>query len=91
MTGIDDHSRFIVRAGVVVRAPARPVCQALATTLARHGVPDQIITEGGKVSTARFGQGTGPMMFDRICADNAICHILTAAYSATTGKTRAAA
>ena len=39
VTGIDDHSRFIVCAMVVVRATARPVCQALAEALARHGVP----------------------------------------------------
>ena len=39
VTGIDDHSRFIVCAKVVARATARPVCQALAETLSRHGVP----------------------------------------------------
>ena len=36
VTGIDDHSRFIVCAAVVLRATARPVCQALAGALARH-------------------------------------------------------
>jgi transposase InsO family protein len=28
VTGIDDHSRFVVCAKIVVRATARPVCQA---------------------------------------------------------------
>ncbi len=87
VTGIDDHSRFLVCARAVLRATARPVCQALAEALARHGIPDQILTDNGKVFTARFGQGPGPVMFDRICADNGIRHILTAPYSpTTTGK-----
>jgi transposase InsO family protein len=87
VTGIDDHSRFIVCARVVVRATARPVCQALTGALGRHGVPAQILTDNGKVFTARFGTGPGPVMFDRICADNGIRHLLTAPYSpTTTGK-----
>ncbi len=87
VTGIDDHSRFIVCAKVVLRATARPVCQALTEALARHGVPGQILTDNGKVFTGRFGRGPGPVMFDRICADNDIRHLLTAPYSpTTTGK-----
>jgi len=39
------------------------------------------------VFTARSGLGPGPVMFDRICADNGIRHLLTAPYSPTaTGK-----
>ena len=57
VTGIDDHSRFIVCAQAVLRATARPVCQALAGALARHGIPEQILTDNGKVFTARFGTG----------------------------------
>jgi transposase InsO family protein len=87
VTGIDDHSRFIVCAKVVAAATARPVCRALAEALARHGIPEQILTDNGKVFTARFGRGPGPVMFDRICTDNGIRHILTAPYSpTTTGK-----
>ena len=87
VTGIDDHARFIVCAKIVARATARPVCQALSEALARHGVPEQLLTDNGKVFTARFGQGPGPVMFDRICADNGIRHLLTAPYSpTTTGK-----
>jgi len=87
VTGIDDHSRFIVCAKVVLRATARPVCQALTEALRRHGVPSQILTDNGKVFTGRFGRGPGPVMFDRICADNDIRHLLTAPYSpTTTGK-----
>ena len=87
VTGIDDHSRFIVCAKVVLRATARPVCQALAEALRRYGIPEQILTDNGKVFTGRFGRGPGPVMFDRICADNGIRHLLTAPYSpTTTGK-----
>jgi transposase InsO family protein len=87
VTGLDDHSRFVVSAKVVARATARPVCQALGEALARYGIPDQILTDNGKVFTARFGTGPGPVMFDRICADNGIRHLLTAPYSpTTTGK-----
>jgi hypothetical protein len=39
VTGIDDHSRFVVCAKAVMRATARPVCQALAEALRRHGDP----------------------------------------------------
>jgi hypothetical protein len=45
VTGIDDHSRFIVCAGVVLRATARPGCQALAGALRRYGMLDQILTD----------------------------------------------
>ena len=87
VTGIDDHSRFVVCATVVARATARPVCAALVEALRRHGVPEQILTDNGKVFTARFGLGPGPVLFDRVCHDNGIRHLLTAPYSpTTTGK-----
>jgi len=87
VTGIDDHSRFIVCAKIVLRATARPVCLALTEALRRHGVPGQILTDNGKVFTSRFGPGPGPVKFDRICAGNGIRHLLTAPYSpTTTGK-----
>ena len=87
VTGVDDHSRFCVCAQVVARATARPVCEALQWALRTHGVPDQILTDNGKVFTARFGQAPGPVLFDRICANNGIRHLLTAPFSpTTTGK-----
>lgn len=87
VSGIDDHSRFCVSARVVARATARPVCDALAFALRTHGIPDEILTDNGKVFTARFGPGPGPVLFDRICNDNGIRHILTAPRSpTTTGK-----
>jgi transposase InsO family protein len=87
VSGIDDHSRFVVCACVVARATARPVCDALDAAMARHGVPEAILTDNGKVFTARFGPGPGPVRFDRICRDNGIDHLLTAPRSpTTTGK-----
>ena len=87
VTGIDDHSRFVVCAHVVRRATAQPVCAALQRALGRHGVPEQILTDNGKVFTGRFGPGPGPVRFDRICVENGIRHLLTAPYSpTTTGK-----
>ena len=87
ITGIDDHSRFCVSAFVVARATARPTCDALAAALRRHGAPDQILTDNGKIFTNRFGSGLGEVLFDRICRDNGIKHLLTAPRSpTTTGK-----
>ena len=87
VTGVDDHSRFCVSAYVVPRATARPTCDALALAMRTHGVPDQILTDNGKVFTGRFGPGTGEVLFDRICRENGIRHLLTAPRSpTTTGK-----
>ncbi len=87
VTGIDDHSRYCVSAKLVLRATARPVCDALAAALQRHGVPEGILTDNGKVFTARFGPGPGPVLFDRVCTENGIKHLLTAPRSpTTTGK-----
>ena len=53
----------------------------------RHGVPGAILTDNGKVFTGRFGPGTGEVLFDRICRENGIRHLLTAPRSpTTTGK-----
>jgi transposase InsO family protein len=87
VSGIDDHSRFVVSARVVARATARPVCDAFEYAMAAHGVPEQVLTDNGKVFTARFGPGPGPVRFDRICRESGITHILTAPRSpTTTGK-----
>ncbi|HUG07804.1 MAG TPA: IS481 family transposase [Acidimicrobiia bacterium] len=87
VTGLDDHSRFCVSARVVRRATAKPVCDALAEAMRRHGIPDQILTDNGKVFTGRFGPGSGEVLFDRICRENGVRHLLTAPRSpTTTGK-----
>jgi transposase InsO family protein len=87
VTGIDDHSRFCVIAKVVARATARPVCDALLEALHTHGIPEQILTDNGKVFTGKLGRKPANVLFDRICLNNGIRHLLTAPYSpTTTGK-----
>jgi hypothetical protein len=89
VSGIDDNSRFGISATLVRRATAGPVCEALLTALRRHGVPDQILTDNGKVFTGRFGPAgsSAEVLFDRVCAENGIRHLLTAPRSpTTTGK-----
>ena len=39
VTGIDDHSRFCVAAGLVTRAISKAVCEVLSTALVRQGRP----------------------------------------------------
>ena len=87
VTGIDDHSRFCVLATLVPRATARRVCAAFAEAIRRYGVPEELLTDNGKVFTARFGHRTAETLFDRICRENGITHRLTAVRSpTTTGK-----
>ena len=87
VTGIDDHSRFVVSAHVVARATSRPTCDALGGAMRAWGAPEQIMTDNAKVFTGRFGPSTGEVLFDRICRENGIRHLLTAPRSpTTTGK-----
>jgi transposase InsO family protein len=87
VSGVDDHSRFCISAHVVERATARPTCDGLALAMRRYGCPEQILTDNGKVFTGRFGPGTGEVLFDRICRENGIKHLLTKPRSpTTTGK-----
>jgi transposase InsO family protein len=87
VTGIDDHSRFCVCARLTPRATARPVCEAFSAAMARHGTPEQVLTDNGKVFTARFGRDAGEVLFDRLCRENGVRHLLTAPRSpTTTGK-----
>jgi transposase InsO family protein len=87
ITGIDDHSRFCVVARLMPRATARTVCTAFSEALRRYGVPEEVLTDNGKVFTARFGPRDAETLFDRICRENGITHRLTAVRSpTTTGK-----
>jgi transposase InsO family protein len=87
LTGIDDHSRFIVCCGVMARATLRPVCLHFAAAMERHGVPEEILTDNGKVFTNRYGHTDSETMFDRLCRENGVTHLLTAPRSpTTTGK-----
>ncbi len=87
VTGVDDHSRFCIAAGLVRRATSRAVCEVFKASMLRYGVPDEVLTDNGKVFTGRFGTHKAEVMFDRMCRENGISHKLTAPRSpTTTGK-----
>jgi transposase InsO family protein len=87
LTAVDDHSRFCVSAGLMSRANSRSVCEWFAHSLRTYGVPSEILTDNGKVFTGRFGKTHSEVLFDRICRENGIDHLLTAPRSpTTTGK-----
>jgi transposase InsO family protein len=87
VTGIDDHSRFCVAAGLVTRATSKAVCEIFAGALRRYGIPDEVLTDNGKVFTGRFGPQPVEVLFDRICRENGISHRHTGVRSpTTTGK-----
>jgi len=87
LTGIDDHSRFCVSARLMPRERTQAVCDGLSAAMAAHGVPEQILTDNGKVFTGRFHRPAVEVLFDRICRENGVEHLLTAPRSpTTTGK-----
>lgn len=87
LTGIDDHSRMCVCARLMVRERTRAVCDGLRAALATYGAPEQILTDNGKVFTGRFNHPVVEVLFDAICRENGIEHLLTQPRSpTTTGK-----
>jgi transposase InsO family protein len=87
LTGVDDHSRFCVCARLMLRESSRQVCDGLAEAMRRYGVPEEILTDNGKVFTGRFSQPPAEVLFDRVCRENGITHRLTQPRSpTTTGK-----
>lgn len=87
LTGVDDHSRFCVSARLMPRERTQAVCDGLGAAMRAHGVPEQILTDNGKVFTGRFHTPPVEVLFDRICRENGVEHLLTAPRSpTTTGK-----
>jgi transposase InsO family protein len=87
LTGIDDHSRFCVSARLMPRERTQAVCDGFSSALREYGVPAQVLTDNGKVFTGRFAQPPVEVLFDRICRENGVDHILTQPRSpTTTGK-----
>ena len=87
LTGIDDHSRFCVSARLMARERTQAVCDGFSSAMSIHGVPVQVLTDNGKVFTGRFAQPPVEVLFDRICRENGIDHILTEPRApTTTGK-----
>ena len=87
LSGVDDHSRFCVSARLMPRERTLPVCDGLRAAMAAHGEPQQILTDNGKVFTGRYGHPPVEVLFDRICREHGIEHLLTKPRSpTTTGK-----
>ena len=87
LTGVDDHSRFCVSARLMARERTQPVCDGLMLAMKAYGVPQQILTDNGRVFTGRFFDPPTEVLFDRICRENGVEHLLTQPRSpTTTGK-----
>lgn len=88
LTGIDDHSRFVVAAAVLTVPSGRAVCETFTAAMRRYGIPSEVLTDNGKQFTGRH---TRPqpveVLFERICRHNGITARLTKPRSpTTTGK-----
>jgi transposase InsO family protein len=88
VTGIDDHSRFVVIAAVVAVPSGRAVCAAFTAAMRRYGVPSEVLTDNGAQFTGRH---TKPqpvqVLFERICRENGVSQRRTKPRSpTTTGK-----
>jgi len=88
VSGLDDHSRYCVVAQLVRRATGRAVCAAFAASLARFGVPEEVLSDNGKQFTGRFTKPRpSEVLFERICRENGITTRLTRLRTpTTTGK-----
>jgi transposase InsO family protein len=87
LTGLDDHSRFCVSAKLMARERTRAVCDGLRHALATYGAPQQALTDNGKVFTGRYNHPPVEVLFDAICREHGIEHLLTQPRSpTTTGK-----
>ena len=54
LTGIDDHSRFVVLAAVLATPSAREVAEAFTAAMRRYGVPSEVLSDNGGQFTGRF-------------------------------------
>jgi hypothetical protein len=71
----------------MTRESSQKVCEGLVKALRAYGVPEAILTDNGKVFTGRFGRPPVEVLFDRICRENGVQHLLTQPRSpTTTGK-----
>jgi transposase InsO family protein len=88
LTGIDDHSRFVVLATVLVTPSAREVAEAFIAAMRRYGVPSEVLSDNGGQFTGRFIKPLPvEVLFEKICRDNGIKQRLTKPRSpTTTGK-----
>jgi transposase InsO family protein len=82
---VDDHSRFIVGAKVMISPDGDETIQLLKECFSRYGVPEQFLTDHGRQFCMVKG---GDSAFDRFCLDGMVQHILASiAHPRTLGKT----
>jgi transposase InsO family protein len=88
LSGIDDHSRFVVVAAVLAVPSARAVAEAFTAAMKVYGVPAEVLTDNGKQFTGRFTRPRpAEVLFERVCREHGITAKLTRPYSpTTTGK-----
>jgi transposase InsO family protein len=88
LSGIDDHSRFVVCAAVLAVPSARAVADAFTAAMKTYGVPAEVLTDNGKQFTGRFTKPRpAEVLFERVCREHGITAKLTRPYSpTTTGK-----
>ncbi|MEY9969600.1 transposase InsO family protein [Streptacidiphilus sp. MAP12-16] len=88
LTGIDDHSRFVVVSSVLAVPSGRAVADAFVRAMRVHGVPAEVLTDNGKQFTGRFTKPRpAEVLFERVCRENGITAKLIKPYSpTTTGK-----
>ena len=88
LSGIDDHSRFVVVAAVLAVPSARAVAEAFIAAMKTYGVPAEVLTDNGKQFTGRFTRPRpAEVLFERVCREHGITAKLTRPYSpTTTGK-----
>src|SRR5258708_17690499 len=71
----------------MLRDRVQSVFEGLSSSLRCYGVPAQVLTDNGKVFSGRVAQPPVEVLFDRICRENGVDHLLTAPRSpTTTGK-----
>jgi transposase InsO family protein len=66
LTGIDDHSRFVVVAAVLAVPSARAVADAFLKAMRVYGVPSEVLTDNGKQFTARLTKPYSPTTTGKI-------------------------
>jgi transposase InsO family protein len=88
LSGIDDHSRYVVVAAVLAVPSARAVADAFTAAMRTYGVPAEVLTDNGKQFTGRFTRPRpAEVLFERVCREHGITAKLTKPYSpTTTGK-----
>ena len=88
LSGIDDHSRFVVSAAVLAVPSGRAVADAFTAAMKTYGVPSEVLTDNGKQFTGRHIRPQPvEVLFERVCRENGILQRHTRPRSpTTTGK-----